>query len=155
MLASYLSLISKIRQQVQPDDEADGPRLPQKQQYEILGFPIALECLATLMGVGKKRFLKASKGVIDLRFGGGVLQPCKKTNTVDKFLFGLHGSIAETLATELLAFNTIPNPSVSLYPLQPWQESVISKVPYASWSFKEVEAEDNPRPCLYETFMPT
>ena len=62
---------------------------------------MGFECLASVIGIGSKRLRKALAGTPDMRyhqFGGGVrLTP--KTNHVDKFLFQLHGTVAETLPT--------------------------------------------------------
>ena len=39
-------------------------------------------------------------GLVDLRFGKQPLRLSEKTKTIERFLFDLHGSIAETLPTE-------------------------------------------------------
>ena len=90
---------AKIHQQ--NDDGGQGPRAGRR-NYSILGMPVGLECLANVLGIGKKRLLKASKGIVDMRFVGGILQPSPKTHSIDRFLFDLHGSVAETLPTQHL-----------------------------------------------------
>ena len=75
-----------------------------KRQYELLGHMVGPKCLAALLGMGVNRLQKALSGQLDMRhsqFGGGVRQS-PKTDSVDKFLFDLHGTIAETLPTECL-----------------------------------------------------
>ena len=65
---------------------------------------IGLECLASVMGIGKKRLARARLGQLDMRFSdvGKQIRLAPKQASVDKFLFDLHASVAETLPTESL-----------------------------------------------------
>ena len=81
-----------------PSDPGSG-----RKNYNFLGQDVSLECMANILGVGKKRFLKARKGLIDLRYGTMGHRPSPKTHSIDRFLFDLHGSVAETLPTEHLS----------------------------------------------------
>ena len=57
-----------------------------------------------MLGVGGKRLARAMKGILDMTFSqkGSGVRLCPKSSSVDKFLFDLHASVAETLPTELL-----------------------------------------------------
>ena len=73
-----------------------------KRQYRLLGHTVGPKCLSAVLGVGMNRLQKVLNGALDMRhsqFGGGVRQS-PKTDSVDKFFFELHGTIAETLPTE-------------------------------------------------------
>ena len=75
-----------------------------RRSYEFLGQAISLDCLACLLGVGKKRMLKAMAGRLDMRFAetGGSVRRSPKTDSIDRFLYQLHSSVAETLPSGLL-----------------------------------------------------
>ena len=73
-----------------------------KSSYCILGENVGLECLSGVLGISKRRMLKAKTCAIDLRFGDHC-RPSPKTHAIDRFLFDLHGSIAETLPTQSLS----------------------------------------------------
>ena len=72
--------------------------------YEMMGVEVGRTCAAIVLGVGQKRLARAMNGSLDMRLSqtGGGVRLCPKSATVDKFLFDLHGSIAETLRTEFL-----------------------------------------------------
>mgnify|MGYP001821674192 CR=1 FL=1 len=79
-----------------------------RKEYELLGESISPKCLSAVLAVGKARFQRASKGMLDgryARFGGGVRQT-PKADTVDKFLLEMHASVAETLPTGFLGMVT-------------------------------------------------
>ena len=78
-----------------------------RRSYEFLGQTIAPDCLASLLGMGKKRLLKAMSGNLDMRFAetGGSIRQSPKTDSVDKFLYDLHSSIAETLPSGFLGMS--------------------------------------------------
>ena len=75
-----------------------------RREYQLLGDDIGAACLQSILAVGPKRFWNCINGIADMRFtawGGGVRQS-PKTSSVDKFLYELHGNVAETLPTESL-----------------------------------------------------
>ena len=78
-----------------------------RRSYEFLGQTIAPDCLASLLGIGKKRLLKAMSGNLDMRFAetGGSIRQSPKTDSVDRFLYELHSSIAETLPSGFLGMS--------------------------------------------------
>ena len=93
------SLIAELHQH-----SAGDPGARQRQTYNLLGEDVSLACMSRILGIGKKRFLKAQKGLIDLRYGNMGQRPSPKTHSIDRFLFDLHGSVAETLPTEFVSF---------------------------------------------------
>jgi hypothetical protein len=68
-----------------------------RKEYELLGEVMSPKCLT--LAIGKRRFQRASKGMLDGRFGqfGGGVRQSPKCDTVDKFLLEMHASVAETL----------------------------------------------------------
>ena len=82
---------------------ADKPAT-KKRSYEFLGQVIAPDCLASILGIGKKRMMKAMAGRLDMRFSetGGSVRRSPKTDSVDRFLYELHSSVAETLPSGFL-----------------------------------------------------
>ena len=94
------SVLAEIHQLADPSEKQGKTR----SKYELVGVEIGLPCLCSVLAVGNKRLLRAKQGAPDLRFTefGAGARLCPKTSTVDKFLFDLHSSIAETLPTELL-----------------------------------------------------
>ena len=98
-----MSRVSKIHQQ----REAGESR---RSKHKLLGVPIGPQCLAAVLGIGTKRLARAVTGQLDLRFSelGGAARLSPKTDTVDKFLLELHGSVAETLPTQLLGLHLQP-----------------------------------------------
>ena len=92
-----LTTVTEIRQLCGGDDE----RRSRRTSYQLLGVKVGFECLASVLGIGSKRLRKALAGTPDMRFKqfGGGIRATPKTNDVDKFLFGLHGTVAETLPT--------------------------------------------------------
>ena len=137
-------MTSEIRQVYGEDAETAGGATSSQQtriQYQLLGIDLGPECLAGVLGMGTKRFRKAVRGVPDMRFSqfGGSVRECPKSNSIDKFLFDLHGTVAETLPTEFLGivsvngfpvsrcFMRLPRISAHLCRFEP--ESVCAKVP--------------------------
>ena len=96
----------KIRQLLCEQDEvqadpASSSKRRSPHQYQLLGVDVGRDCLTNVLGISGRRLQKAQAGVPDLRFsqyGGGVRQS-PKTDSIDKFLFQLHGTLAETLPT--------------------------------------------------------
>ena len=78
---------------------ADECKHEGRKEYGLLGESVSPKCLSAVLAVGKRRFHRASKGMLDGRFGqfGGGVRQSPKCDTVDKFLLEMHASVAETL----------------------------------------------------------
>ena len=72
-----------------------------RHDYDLLGEEVGLDCLACILGIGKKRILRCQKGHVDMRYGEQALRLNPKATSVDRFLLDLYGSVAETLPTQI------------------------------------------------------
>ena len=93
----------------QCDDESASSSSNRRCGYQLLGQEIGLDCLGSILGVGRKRILRCQKGFIDKRYGEQLHRLSPKAASVDRFLLDLYGSIAETLPTQ--------NPGLPIVPL--------------------------------------
>ena len=81
--------------------ETIGANSGSRKNYELVGQPVGLPCLCSVLGVGRNRLQKAAAGMVDARYACNVSlhRPCPMSRSVDSFLLYLHSTIAEILPT--------------------------------------------------------